>query len=115
MPGQTVRPHPTEEATVYRRTTITAAATALALLGGGSALAANAGLFGSDRPEGAGTLPAVSTPDSGPAADDTAPSGPTTEVPPAPADHDESDEDESHEDESHEDESHESAEVEDDD
>jgi hypothetical protein len=92
---------------VYRRTTIAAAATALALLGGGSALAANAGLFGSDRPEGAGTLPAVSTPDTGPAGDDAAPSStPTVDVAPAPADHD---------DESFENEPHDGGEVEDDD
>jgi hypothetical protein len=57
---------------VYRRTTIAAAATALALLGGGSALAANAGLLDGDRPDGAGTLPAVSTPDDGTAGNRTA-------------------------------------------
>ena len=94
---------------MYRRTTIAAAATALALLGGGSALAANAGLFGRDRPDGAGTLPAVSTLDTGPAGDDAAPSSaPTTDVTPAPAGHDESYDSESNE-------ATESAEVEDDD
>jgi hypothetical protein len=106
MPDDRVRRRPGKEATVYRRTTIAAAATALALLGGGSALAANAGLFGGDRPDGAGTLPAVSTLDTGTAGDDAAPSSPpTTGIAPAPADTHESSEHESTE----------SAEVEDDD
>lgn len=50
---------------MLRRTTIAAAATALALLGGGSALAATAGLFTTHQPDGAGSLPAVSSPDPG--------------------------------------------------
>jgi hypothetical protein len=85
---------------VYRRTTIAAAATALALLGGGSALAANAGLFDGDRPDGAGTLPAVTTPDDGPAGNPTTlPGPPPTEVAPPPTDPgDAYQDDESHED-----------------
>ncbi|MGY1735037.1 hypothetical protein [Geodermatophilus sp. SYSU D00684] len=77
---------------MYRRTTIAAVATALTLLGGGSALAANAGLFDGDRPDGAGTLPAVTTPDDG------TPSGPATDVAPPPADHGDAYEDGSPED-----------------
>jgi hypothetical protein len=74
---------------VYRRTTIAAVATALALLGGGSALAANAGLFDGDRPDGAGTLPAVTTPDTGPTGDPTTPPSQTpTDVAPSPGDGD---------------------------
>jgi hypothetical protein len=78
---------------VYRRTTIAAAATALALLGGGSALAANAGLFEGDRPDGAGTLPAVSTLDAGPAGDDTAQPAPspTNATPSSAADNEDAD------------------------
>jgi hypothetical protein len=71
---------------VYRRTTIAAAATALTLIGGGSALAANAGLFGGERPDGAGTLPAVASLDTGTAGDDAAPASPSpTDVAPSPA------------------------------
>lgn len=54
---------------MYRRTTIAAAGIGLALLGGGTALAANAGLFDGDEPGGAGTVPAVSTLDPAPSAD----------------------------------------------
>ena len=71
---------------MYRRTTIAAAATALTLIGGGSALAANAGLFGGERADGAGTLPAVASLDTGTAGDDAAPSSPPpTEGAPSPA------------------------------
>ncbi len=70
---------------MYRRTTIAAAATALTLIGGGSALAANAGLFGGERGGGAGTLPAVASLDTGTAGDDAAPSSPPpTDVAPSP-------------------------------
>jgi hypothetical protein len=68
---------------MIRRTTIAAAATALALLGGGSALAANAGLFAAHQPDGAGTLPAVSTPDGG-AVPGPAPAG-YSAIPPTPS------------------------------
>lgn len=75
---------------MYRRTTIAAAATALALLGGGSALAANAGLLGSGRPDTAGTLPAVSTLDPAPSGD-TTPS--TARVEPVPGGEDPAEDD----------------------
>lgn len=98
---------------MYRRTTIAAATIALALLGGGSALAANAGLFGGDRPDGAGTLPAVSTLDPGPAGDEAGPPtpSPTDAVPSSTAGHEDAEDTERRGD----DEAGEGAEVEDDD
>ena len=88
---------------MYRRTTIAAAATALTLIGGGSALAANAGLFGGERSDGAGTLPAVASLDAGVPGDDAAPaSPPTTDAAPTPAAGEGQGSDGAHERESHE-------------
>ncbi|TFV89917.1 hypothetical protein [Blastococcus sp. CT_GayMR16] len=64
---------------MYRRTTIAATTMALALLGGGTALATNAGLFGSGSPDGAGTVPAVATLDNAGVPSETTP------APPGPA------------------------------
>lgn len=61
---------------MYRRTTIAATTMALALLGGGTALAANAGLFGSNAGTGAGTVPAVATLDNAGVPSETTPPAP---------------------------------------
>lgn len=74
---------------MYRRATIAAAATALTLVGGGTALAATAGLFDGSRSSGAGTLPAVTSPDQRPGTEQHSPSSGTRPALPGPsADHD---------------------------